>query len=336
MENLRRRPDRFIDIKLNNLRISLRFLIYNVLRTESERLIATYPENARNVIRNSGFGINIRLNQDNYMRGVQQNLRQRIRARIAQGINIIPFQYDYELFWAFTDDFDNDNKILILHHARNLHSYLQNFLFNVFNYGTNELRLRFDTYDSRCFIGLYEAPRNDVRDPINNPVIDVVHNNNSFLRFSNYTPRGYINNTEVFYNTYVDRFLLQVNNLNPEFNLQDAENELARYQDSLIIVSPGLNIETFNLLLNTPSEELVRAIYVSWTTRIGFQVNGSFYRDSWLRNDNISNLEEDNNEDLVNRNSHLWQPLLRFNFSRPLPDDVRITNLVRTLRNQNE
>lgn len=318
------------NVKINNLRIAMRFLIYDVLRNEHERLIAEKGGNIRNVLRRSGFGINIRSNQGNYfMRGVQQNLRNRIRGRIRRGFTMIPFQYEYELYFAFTDDFTDDEKREVLNQARDLHSHLEFFLFNTFNNGINALNLHFDTYDSRCFIGLYETPeritgldgvsRINVRLPIDNPVVQIVHGNGAFLKLKNYTPRGYIDNSEVFYNIYVERFLNEITQLEPEFELQ-AQEELDRYQETLIVVSPGLSVAAFNILLNLETEDVVRALYVSWSTRIGFSLEGDIYRNRWLRNINISDREIDNNRNLVPTNAHQWVEL--FNFREAVNQNV--------------
>lgn len=220
-------------------------------------------------------------------------------------------QYQYEIFWAFTDNMSLEDKEIVLNHARHLHSYLETFMFQYFNLGTNNLNLKFDTYDSRCFIGLYETPVEAIQGEITNPVRQIVNNNRSFLKFKNYTPNGYINSKENFYNLYVDDFLNRTRELEPQFEVR-VQNELEAYEESHVIVSPGLSLEAFNVLLNAESEEFYRAIYVSWSTRIGFSVQENLYRYRWLMNVNIANYEEFNRRSLIRQNCGRWRELLNF------------------------
>ncbi len=297
---------------MNNLRITLRFLIYDVLRREHSAEIARHNDHYKQVLRNCGFGVNIRTNQDtSYMRGMDIFLRRRIQGRLRDQFNYIPMQYQYEIFWAFTDNMSLEDKEIILNHARHLHSYLETFMFQYFNLGSNNLNLKFDTYDSRCFIGLYETPVDAIRGEITNPVRQIVNNNRSFLKFKNYTPNGYINSKENFYNLYVDDFLNRTRELEPQFQVR-VQNELNTYDESHVIVSPGLSLEAFNVLLNAESEDLYRAIYVSWSTRIGFSVQENLYRYRWLMNQNIANYEEFNHRSLIRQNCGSWRNLLNF------------------------
>lgn len=298
------------NVKLNNLRIAIRFLLYDVLKSENARLIRDkiiFEPNLRNLINRSGLGINIRTNQDVFfMRGVNRNLGTRIWGNLGS-VNVRrAFQYEYELYFAFDDSFTVEDKQTIVNHIRDLHYFLREFLFGQFENVENNLNLKFRTYDTRCFIGLYETPRRNLRGPDINPMRDVVHNpRGRFLRLRNYTPGGFIEDPQEFYRTYVSGFLEQVGDLETEA-IADVRNELNQYEASLVIVSPGLSVAAFNLLLNTQSPEVARAIYVSWITRIGFFIDERKF-SNWLRNENIASIEP-----TIRRDSRQWTGLLNF------------------------
>jgi hypothetical protein len=292
--------------------VGLRLMIYDIAsraRTDIyDSMSARRREELSEALNKSEFTINVRRRGHlGYMENTQRFLRNRLRGRFRSDYNRIPFQFDFEILFAFTDGSTVEQKEMVVRFARNVHSYMRDYFLNEFNNFQNELDLRFYTFDTRCFTGLYEINNEFLRNPndVMRPITEIVRNRNSFLKFRNYTPGGYIENNIIFYRRYVDEFLEKLNHLEPEFNVQEYRDEIERYEETHVLESPGLSLQAFSVLLDLNREEVTRCIYVSWHVRLGFTVDSTSYNRFQFRN--FDNLETNYDNDPTPQNRSKWR-----------------------------
>ena len=302
-----------MDVRLNNLRIGLRLMIYDIASRARDEIFRNIinPRLREDLIRAldlSEFSINVRRRGHlGYMENTQRFLRNRLRGRLRADYNRFPFQFDFEIIFAFTDRTTDEQKDMVVRFARDVHSYMHNYLLNDFNDFENDLDLKFFTFDTRCFTGLYEINNDNLRNPddVTRPITQIVRNRNSFLKFRNYTTGGYIENNVIFYRRYVDEFLEKLNHLEPEFNVQEYRNEIERYEETHVLESPGLSLQAFSVLLDLNRDDVTRCIYVSWHVRLGFTVSASKYNR--FRFTNFDNLEIAFDENDTPQNRSKWR-----------------------------
>lgn len=272
---------------MNNLRIVLKRLLYSKANEFHLREVQENP-GLRDLLRRSGFRLDIPVRQVNYMLTPSFINQARFRrARRLLDFRDELFQYKFKLSFCFDDEFSLAERTLLLTHARDLLAYVHHYLMMDFNDATNSIGLKMLMFTPQSFVGLYEALYSELQPGYS--LRDVVSSGSVVLsRWSSY----YVNLGRFFQDWYLD-FRAQLGTLNPNFPVQQVEEEIQLFEDTHVIESPGLSLAALIRLLGVESERVKKVFLVNWNVRLGLKVNGRVFRDSWLENVNLQAGEND-------------------------------------------
>ena len=292
------------DLRLNNLRVVLKLLLYDVSNRYYRENFDVDPD-LRDSIRRSGFRLEVPSNQINYMLTPMFQFRRRFRGRRRErGFDDDMYRYKFKISFCLLDGSSTEEKIAVMSHARRMLMYVNHFLFEEFDSegSTNALDLRFLSLRPQAFVGLYESRQLEgAPDPRN--AIDIVNTGSVVLsRWSSYY--GSLN---LFFRDWYFRFRESLDESRPEFPVRQVDEEVGRFRETGVIESPGLSLAALNRLLGIRDPGVEKTLFVSWNVRVDFSVNGPAFRDRWLPGQNLGHLEN-----AVVAQSRRWRDLLRW------------------------
>lgn len=234
-------------------------------------------------------------NQLNYMMNPRYatdfRFRRILRNRRENFLNTELYQMRFNIKFCFDDSFTMAEKRLVITHGWSLLRSLHNFIMFEFERNFNDLQLRFLLFYTRSFLGLYERLIDEIpRDANLMDSIFIAGRERPQPILSRYT--RYYDAIGRFQQDNVNGFINQLSTLNPSFPVRQVDEEISAFEQSHVVVSPGLSVAALNRLIDVGGENVKRILYVKWTVRLGFQLDGELF-GQWLRNENLTDIEND-------------------------------------------
>lgn len=285
-----------MDLQLNNLRIVLKWMIYDVANSYYRERVLANAELSE-ILRLFNYELVIPENQINFMLSATYAFRRRFRNRRQRRDAESIYQYKFRIEFLIDDLDDDRSKTLVLDFARGQLSHVEHFLTTTFNSRENELNLYVLDLAYQGFCALYECSRE--RLPANYDKRDVLIAGNRLAeRWS-----SYFESLGLFLLQWHTRYLQQVRRMNlseavegrDEEEEEEAERAARQYSETRVIESPGLSVRVLRRLLDTGVDDsAARVLRTVWTVRVGFTVSAEKLRARWLRNVNLasSNLQQ--------------------------------------------